>query len=94
MGDILKKATQGNTAFWVCLIVSICLIVGGCIYPPPFWIDPSIFIATGELFAFAALFTLNKAIDKGVDAKVKHNDTEIHIINDDNNNSNNIENDK
>lgn len=81
MGEILKKATEGNTAFWVCLVISILLIIGGAITPPPFVIDASIFIATGELFAFAGLWTLNKAIDKGVDAKVKHNETEIQIIN-------------
>lgn len=81
MGEILKKATEGNAAFWVCLVISILLIIGGAITPPPFVIDASIFIATGELFAFAGLWTLNKAIDKGVDAKVKHNETEIQIIN-------------
>lgn len=81
MGEILRKATEGNTAFWVCLVISILLIIGGAITPPPFVIDSSIFIATGELFAFAGLWTLNKAIDKGVDAKVKHNETEIQIIN-------------
>lgn len=91
MGEILKKATQHNTVFWVCLIVSICLITGGAIVPPPFVIDSSIFIATGMMFGFAALDSLNKAIDKGVDAKVKHGDTELHIINDDNNTTNTIE---
>lgn len=79
MGEILKKATQGNTAFWVCLVISIILIIGGAITPPPFVIDASIFIATGELFAFAGLWTLNKAIDKNVNAKVQHNGTEIEI---------------
>lgn len=82
MGEILKRAAKGNTAFWVCLITSIVLIVGGAVVPPPFVIDATIFIATGELFAFAGLWTLNKAIDKGIDAKVKHNSTEIQIIND------------
>lgn len=85
MGEILKKATQGNTAFWVCLVISIVLIIGGAITPPPFVIDSSIFFATGELFAFAGLWTLNKAIDKGVDAKVNHNGTEISIINENEN---------
>ena len=89
MGEILKKATQGNTAFWVCLVISILLIIGGAITQPPFVIDASIFIATGELFAFAGLWTLNKAIDKGVDAKVNHNGTEIQIINDNENKNDN-----
>lgn len=81
MGEILKKATQGNTAFWICLVISILLIVGGAITPPPFVVDSSIFFGTGQLFAFAGLWTLNRAIDKGVDARVKHNETEIQIIN-------------
>lgn len=79
MVEILKKATQGNTAFWICLVISIVLILGGALTPPPFVIDSSIFIATGELFAFAGLWTLNKAIDKGAAAKVTHNNTEIEI---------------
>ena len=81
MGEVLRKATEGNTAFWICLVISILLIVGGAITPPPFVVDSSIFFATGQLFAFAGLWTLNRAIDKGVDARVKHNETEIQIIN-------------
>lgn len=84
MGERLKNATKDNTAFWVCLGISIALIIGGALTPPPFYIDSSIFIASGELFAFAALYTLNKALDKGVDASIKHNNTQIDIKNDEN----------
>lgn len=82
MGERLKEATKDNTAFWVCLAISIALLIGGALTPPIFVIDKSIFIATGELFAFAALWTVMKAIDKGVDAQIKHNNTEISIKND------------
>lgn len=79
MGQIIKDAVKHNWIFWICLGVSIFLIVGGAIVPPPFVIDNSIFIAVGELFAFAALGTLGSAIEKGLDARVKHGDTSIEI---------------
>lgn len=78
----LKKAIEKNTVFWVCLGVSLALIIGGALTPPPFVIDSSIFIATGELFAFAALWAVYKALDKGVDAKIEKGDTKITLQND------------
>lgn len=84
MGERIKAAVRDNKAFWICLGVSIALLVGGAVTPPLFVIDKSIFLACGELFAFAALFTLNKALDNGVDASIKHNNTEINIKNDGN----------
>ncbi len=83
MGEIIKKAVDHNWAFWICLGVSILLILGGALTPPPFVIDSSIFIATGEMFAFAGLWVLWRAIEKGVDAKVRKGDTEIQIENPD-----------
>lgn len=79
MGQILKDAVKRNWVFWICLGVSIFLIIGGALVPPPFVVDSSIFIAVGELFAFATLGTLSVAIDKGLDARIRHNDTELTI---------------
>ena len=42
-------------------------------------IDGSVLAATGEIFAFAALGTVIRAIDKGVDAQVQHNNTTITV---------------
>lgn len=83
MGEILKKAVDHNWAFWICLGVSILLIIGGAITPPPFVIDSSIFIGTGEMFGFAALWAVYKAIDKGIDTRITKGDTEIKIENPD-----------
>ena len=83
MGEIIKKAVEKNWAFWICLGVSIVLIVGGALTPPPFVVDSSIFVGTGELFAFAALWVFWRAIEKGIDAKVKHGETELSIENPD-----------
>lgn len=83
MGEIIKNAVERNYAFWICLGVSIALIVGGALTPPPFVIDSSIFIGTGELLGFASLWVFWKAVQKGIDAKVKHGDTELSIENPD-----------
>lgn len=79
MGEVLKNAAKGNKPFWLCLVVSILLIVGGALTPPPFIIDSSIFIACGILFAFAALHVLDKAIDKGTGAKITKGDISLEI---------------
>lgn len=42
-------------------------------------IDGSVLGAVGEIFGFAALGTVVKAIDKGVDAQVQHNNTTITV---------------
>ena len=79
MPEVLKNAAKNNRAFWVCLIVSILLIIGGALTPPPFIIDSSIFIACGILFAFAALYVLDKAIDMGTGAKITKGDVSLEI---------------
>lgn len=66
-------------------ITSILLIVGAFFVPPLAVIDGSILAAVGELAGFGAIWQVSKAIDKGVDASVKHNDTEILVKNPDNN---------
>lgn len=68
-----------NPAFWVCLSLSIGLIVAGFCVPPHGEIDGSVLTACGILFAFATLETVHIAIRKGVDAKVKHGQTELTV---------------
>ena len=79
MSEIYKKATIKNPAFWVCLSLSIGLIVAGFCVPPHGEIDGSVLTACGILFAFATLETVHIAIRKGVDAKVKHGQTEVTV---------------
>lgn len=80
--EILKKATLKNAWFWVFAIVSIILLSVSLIMPPTGAIDASVIHAVGELFGFATLGVIVKAIDKGIDAKIKHKDTEIDLKND------------
>ena len=55
------------------------LIIASFIVPPTGVIDPSVLAATGEIFAFAALGAVIKAIDKGVDAKVQRGNTTLVV---------------
>ena len=79
MSETYKRATIKNPAFWVCLSLSIGLIVAGFCVPPHGEIDGSVLTACGILFAFATLETVHIAIRKGVDAKVKHGQTELTV---------------
>lgn len=79
MAEIVRNATMRNPAFWVCLSLSIGLIVAGFCVPPHGEIDGSVLTACGILFAFATLETVHVALKKGVDAKVKHGQTELTV---------------
>lgn len=79
MGERLKEAIDHNVWFWVLMITSILLIVAAFIVPPTAVIDGSVLGAVGELAGFAAIGTVIKAMDKGVDARVKHRDTEVTV---------------
>lgn len=79
MPEVVKKKTLKNPAFWICLIVSIGLLVGSFFVPPMAEIDGSILTAVGELFGFATLGIVGHAINMGIDAKVKHGNTEISV---------------
>ena len=79
MVERIKTATQHNVPFWVCLTVSIALIVVGFFTPPMAVIDGSVFIATGEMFAYAALYTLWLAIKKGTNARLRRGNTSLSV---------------
>ena len=79
MSEAYKSATVKNPAFWVCLTITVGLFVAGFCVPPHGEIDGSILTAGGILFAFATLETVHVALRKGVDAKVKHGQTELTI---------------
>lgn len=76
------KCLMGDIWFHIFASLSIFLIITSFFIPPTGVIDSSVFVATGELFAFAALWEVHIAIKKGVDAKIQHNNTTIEINND------------
>lgn len=79
MTDIVKDSTIKNHAFWVCLILSIGLLAAGFFIPPTGEIDGSVLTAVGELFGFATLEVVYHSIRKGIDAKIKHGNTEVTV---------------
>lgn len=79
MAEVVKSATMRNPAFWVCLSISIALVVAGFCVPPTGQIDGSVLTSVGELFGFATLEVVYLAIKKGIDAQIKHGKTEVNI---------------
>lgn len=73
-----------KVSFWVCLSVSIFLIIVSFFTPPRFVIDSSVIMTTGELWAFAALGVAVHAVGKGSDITVKKGDTEVTMNNSEN----------
>ena len=83
MFKILYK-NLNKTAFWVCLVISIILLVTSFILPPTGAIHPSVMQAVAEVFAFATLGTVIEGIHKGIDAKLTHGNTQLSLNNPDN----------
>lgn len=81
MKSVQEKCHACRVIFFICLGISIALIVGGFFVPPKGVIDGSVLKAVGELFAFAALSVGAHAIRLGYDLKVSKGDTAIEINN-------------
>lgn len=84
--DIWLRGTYHNVAFWICLSVSLFLIITAFFIPPKAVVDSSVIACVGELFGFAALGAFIRALDKGVDTRISKGDIELSISNPDNNN--------
>lgn len=78
----MKNLFTNNYWFYILSGIAVSLIIASFICPPTGIIDSSVIAATGEIFAFAALGTVIKAIDKGIDAKMTKGDVSIDIKND------------
>lgn len=81
MSTIVRGIVE-KVSFWVCLIVSLVLIVLGFVVPPMGVIDGSVLTAVGEIFGFATLGVVADAIKEGYDAKIKKGEVELQITND------------
>lgn len=69
-------------AFFVCLGVSIFLMVGSAIVPPPFVIDASIFKCVAYLLGFAALSQVPALVDSGKTARLQHGNLSFTVCDD------------
>ena len=79
MREFYRNYIQSNLFFWIFSVIGVILIVAAFILPPLSVIDNSVLIAVGEINGFAALGAVIKAIDRGSSASIKHNNTELTI---------------
>lgn len=70
---------MNKNAFWICLITSICLIVGGFLVPPLGIIDGSVLTSVGLLLGFAVVGVIMNAMLHGADMKITKGDTTIEL---------------
>ena len=77
MKKIYEK--MNKNAFWICLITSICLIIGGFLVPPLGIIDGSVLTAVGLLLGFAVVGVVMNAMLHGADMKITKGDTTIEL---------------
>lgn len=70
---------KARIAAAVLSFISVGLIVTSFFIPPQGVVDSSVLAAVGEIFAFAALFAVWEAVDKGIDAKITHGNTTITL---------------
>lgn len=78
----IRKYKADKIVFFICLIVSLGLFVGGFFVPPMGEIDGSILKAVGELLGFATLAVAAQAVKDGRLAKFTKGDIEVTIGND------------
>ena len=75
----IKMCVVGNFWFHIFAIFSMVLITASFLCPPLAVIDTSVLAAVGEVFAFAALWTLIKAMDEGHTATITNKDITLTI---------------
>lgn len=83
----MKKQDYNKTIpFWICLMCSIGLLVGGFFMPPMGMIDGSVLTAVGVLFGFAVLGQIPIIIEVAGYAKISSGNTTIEISKEDEDN--------
>lgn len=84
-------ADLNKTAFWVCLAISVILMVIAFFTPPTAVIDASVIGACGELFGFSALGTVVTAVEKGRSVTVSKGNVNVTVGDEDDSETNNEE---
>ena len=84
MSKFFKNFTKSNKiAFWVCLAISVILLTVSFLLPPTGKIDPSVLRGVGEIFAFAVLYVVIEARNRGTDVTLHKGDVDITLNNPD-----------
>ena len=79
MKELFREIIVQNLWFKVFALISITLIIISFFMPPTGEISPSVMAGVGEIFAWGALGTIVKAIDKNKTISLSHGDTTITV---------------
>lgn len=79
MKQFFNQYIHYNIPFYILASIAIGLIITSFIIPPAGEIHPSVLQGVGEIFAFAALWSVIVAIESGGIGKIRHGNTEIEI---------------
>ena len=87
MAEYIKGiyTNMNKWVFWICLGVSLTLLITAFFVPPTAEISSSVLAGVGEIFLWPVLGTVLVGIEKGADVKLTKGDTTIHIDNPDDN---------
>ena len=75
--------------FFICMSISIILLITAFFVPPTAVIDPSVLAAVGEIFAWGTLVVVIEGIEKGRTVTMTKGDVQISL--DDSDDENKIE---
>ncbi len=78
-----SKCTRLKIVAIILATIAVALGVTSFVMPPHGAIDSSVIAFTGELFAFASLFFAWESVERGIDARIRHGETEIELNNPD-----------
>lgn len=81
MKEFYKNYIESNGFFWFFSIIGVIMMIAGFILPPMGQIDNSVLVGVGEIDGIIALGAVLKAIDKGTDVSMSHNNTSITVSN-------------
>lgn len=81
MKTLSEKCTDCKIIVFLCLLISVGLMVAGFCVPPTGVIDGSVLKGCGILFLFAALIVGGHAIELGYDLKVSKGDASVELKN-------------
>lgn len=79
MKEFYRKYLLKNAWFHILTAIAIGLLIASFIVPPTGEIHPTVLQGVAEIFAFASLGAVLKAIDRGGATKIKHKDTVVEI---------------
>ena len=77
--DLILSCTLKNIGFIITYGISLILLVASFILPPMGIIDDSVLKAVAEIFAFAGLLTVVRAIDKKMGIEFHKGDMSLEI---------------